>query len=74
MDKLEIVAVRKDHEGILTKARLSDGREVPRSQLFKMVESGELYGYTIAHRNDNEFLRSNPDMRSSNNLQSLPRF
>ena len=59
-------------EGRVTGYKLSDDNTVSKSQAVSMAKRGEISGVAIAHRGDNEYLKSVPDGSENNNLGNLP--
>ncbi|MDD3413432.1 MAG: DUF3892 domain-containing protein [Lachnospiraceae bacterium] len=70
-DAKAIVALVKN-SGHVTGYQLSDGRTISKEQGVALAKSGDIKGVGIAHRNDNEYLKSLPDGSEGNNLSHLP--
>ena len=70
-DAKEIVGLVKEH-GRIAGYQLSDGKTVSKSEGVAMAKAGEIQGVGIAHRGDTEYLKSLPDGKEGNNLNSLP--
>lgn len=70
-DAKEIVGLVKEH-GRIASYQLSDGKTVSKSEGVAMAKAGEIQGVGIAHRGDTEYLKSLPDGKEGNNLNSLP--
>ncbi len=62
--------VRKD--GRVSGYELSDGTVLSKREGVALAKQGGIRGVAIASRNGNEYLRSLPDGRESNNLGNLP--
>lgn len=67
----DIVGLVKS-SGKVTGYQLSDGSTVSKEEGVAMAKSGEINGVGIAHRGDNEYLKSIPDGTERNNLTNLP--
>lgn len=67
----DIVALVKE-SGRVTGYKLSDGEVVDKEKGVDMARNGQINGVGIAHRNGNEYLKSLPDGKESNNLSHLP--
>lgn len=52
--------------------QLSDGSTVSKENGVAMAKNGDIKGVGIAHRKDNQYLKSLPDGTESNNLGNLP--
>ena len=70
-DAKEIVGLVKS-SGRISGYQLSDGSTVSKEQGVSMAKSGDIKGVGIAHRKDNEYLKSLPDDTENNNLGNLP--
>ena len=70
-DAKHIVALVKSG-GRVTGYKLSDQSIVSKEQAVSMAKQGEISGVGIAHRKDNEYLKSIPDGSENNNLTCLP--
>ena len=70
-DAKRIVGLVKDG-GRVTGYKLSDQSIVSKPQAVAMAKQGEIAGVGIAHRKDNEYLKSIPDGSENNNLGNLP--
>lgn len=70
-DAKEIVGLVKEH-GRIAGYQLSDGKTVSKSEGVAMAKAGEIQGVGIAHRGETEYLKSLPDGKEGNNLNSLP--
>lgn len=66
-----IVGLVKEH-GRVTGYKLSDERFVDKQQAVSMAREGQIAGVGIAHRGDNQYLKSIPDGEENNNLSNLP--
>lgn len=70
-DAKEIVGLVKS-SGRISGYQLSDGSTVSKEQGVSMAKAGDIKGVGIAHRKDNEYLKSLPDGTEENNLGNLP--
>ena len=70
-DAKEVVGLVKT-SGRVTGYQLSDGSTVSKEEGVDMAKAGEIEGVGIAHRKDNEYLKSLPDGSEDNNLGNLP--
>ena len=70
-DAKEVVGLVKT-SGRVTGYQLSDGSTVSKEEGVNMAKAGEIEGVGIAHRKDNEYLKSLPDGSEDNNLGNLP--
>lgn len=70
-DAKEIVGLIKSG-GRTCGYQLSDGSNVSKEEGVSMAKNGEIRGVGIAHRKDNEYLKSLPDETEGNNLTNLP--
>lgn len=60
------------HCGKVTGYKLSDNSIVSKENAVSMAKKGLIAGVGIAHRKDNEYLKSIPDGSEKNNLGNLP--
>ncbi len=58
--------------GRVTGYQLSDDTIVEKPQAVQMAKQGEIAGVGIAHRGDNEYLKSVPNGKENDNLGNLP--
>ena len=58
--------------GRVTGYQLSDDTIVEKPQAVQMAKQGEIAGVGIAHRGDNEYLKSIPNNKENDNLGNLP--
>lgn len=58
--------------GRVTGYQLSDNSIVEKPQAIQMAKQGEISGVGIAHRGDNEYLKSIPNGNENDNLGNLP--
>ncbi|MBQ3523334.1 MAG: DUF3892 domain-containing protein [Clostridia bacterium] len=58
--------------GRVTGYQLSDNSIVEKPQAVQMAKQGEIMGVGIAHRGDNEYLKSIPNDKENDNLSNLP--
>ena len=70
-DAKEIVGLIKSG-GRTCGYQLSDGSNVSKEEGVSMAKNGNIRGVGIAHRKDNEYLKSLPDGTENNNLNNLP--
>lgn len=70
-DARDIVGLVKS-SGRVTGYQLSDGSTVSKEDGVEMAKNGDIKGVGIAHRKDNEYLKSLPDGEEGNNLNNLP--
>lgn len=67
----QIICLVKE-DGRITGYQLSDQSFVSKSQAVDMAKQGLIKGVGIAHRGDNQYLKSIPDGTENNNLSNLP--
>lgn len=60
------------HGGKVTGYQLSDKSIVEKPQAVQMAKHGEIEGVGIAHRGDNEYLKSIPNDNENDSLSNLP--
>lgn len=70
-DAKRIVGLVK-HGGKVTGYQLSDKSIVKKPQAVQMAKQGEIAGVGVAHRGDNEYLKSIPNDQENDNLGNLP--
>ena len=70
-DAKRIVGLVKQ-SGRVTGYKLSDDSIVDKPQAVAMAKQGQIAGVGIAHRKDNEYLKSIPDGTENHNLGNLP--
>lgn len=70
-DAKEIVGLVKSG-GRISGYQLSDGSTVSKEEGVSMAKVGDIKGVGVAHRKDNEYLKSLPDGTENNNLGNLP--
>lgn len=70
-DAKRIVGLVKQ-SGKVTGYKLSDDSIVSKSQAVAMAKQGGIAGVGIAHRKNQEYLKSIPDGSENNNLGNLP--
>ncbi len=58
--------------GRVTGYKLSDNSIVSKNDAVSMAKQGQISGVGIAHRKDQEYLKSIPDGTENNNLGNLP--
>ena len=58
--------------GRVTGYQLSDNTIVEKPQAVQMAKQGEIAGVGVAHRGDNEYLKSIPNDNENDNLGNLP--
>lgn len=69
-----IVRVNKDNDGNITAVKTDAGQVYRIDQAIMQVRSGNIQGVQVVDREGKEFIRSYPDDKQSNNLDSLPPF
>ena len=67
----KIIALVKQ-SGKITGYKLSDGSIISKFEAVSMAKQGQIAGVGIAHRKNNEYLKSIPDSSENNNLANLP--
>lgn len=70
-DAKKITAVVK-HSGEIVGYELSNGQRLTKEEGIQMAKAGEILGVGVATRKGNEYLRTLPDEKESNNLSNLP--
>lgn len=70
-DAKRIVGLVKEN-GRVTGYQLSDETIVEKPQAVQMAKQGEIAGVGVAHRGDNEYLKSIPNGEENDNLGNLP--
>lgn len=70
-DAKRIVGLVKE-KGKVTGYQLSDQSVVSKPQAVNMAKHGDIAGVGIAHRKDNEYLKSLPNNNENDNLGNLP--
>jgi hypothetical protein len=70
-DAAQIVALVKQ-SGRITGYKLSTGEVVSKQQGISMAKAGNIAGVAVAERKSNQYLRTLPDGKESNNLGNLP--
>lgn len=70
-DAKRIVGLVKEN-GRVTGYQLSDKTIVEKPQAVQMAKQGEIAGVGVAHRGDNEYLKSIPNDKENDNLGNLP--
>lgn len=70
-DAKEIIGLVKS-SGRISGYQLSDGTTVSKEEGVAMAKAGDIRGVGVAHRKDNEYLKSLPDGSENNNLGNLP--
>ena len=70
-DAKRITGLVKEN-GRVTGYRLSDNSIVEKPQAVQMAKQGEIAGVGVAHRGDNEYLKSIPNDNENDNLGNLP--
>jgi tRNA-dihydrouridine synthase len=72
--EMRIEKVRKNNEGDITDVMIN-GNVYSIDQAIMLAQDGMLKGVNVAKaRSGREYLRSNPDGSSENNLDNLPQF
>lgn len=70
-DAKRITGLVKEN-GRVTGYQLSDNSIVEKPQAVQMAKQGEIAGVGVAHRGDNEYLKSIPNNKENDNLGNLP--
>lgn len=70
-DAKRITGLVKEN-GRVTGYQLSDNSIVEKPQAVQMAKQGEIAGVGVAHRGDNEYLKSIPNNNENDNLGNLP--
>ncbi len=70
-DAKRITGLVKEN-GRVTGYQLSDNSIVEKPQAVQMAKQGEIAGVGIAHRGNNEYLKSIPNDKENDNLSNLP--
>ena len=70
-DAKRITGLVKEN-GRVTGYQLSDNTIVEKPQAVQMAKQGEIAGVGVAHRGDNEYLKSIPNNKENDNLSNLP--
>ena len=70
-DAKRITGLVKEN-GRVTGYQLSDNSIVGKPQAVQMAKQGEIAGVGVAHRGDNEYLKSIPNDNENDNLGNLP--
>lgn len=70
-DAKRITGLVKEN-GRVTGYQLSDDTIVEKPQAVEMAKQGEIAGVGVAHRGDNEYLKSIPNGKENDNLGNLP--
>ncbi len=70
-DAKRITGLVKEN-GRVTGYQLSDNSIVEKPQAVQMAKQGEIAGVGVAHRGDNEYLKSIPNDNENDNLGNLP--
>ncbi|MPN26081.1 hypothetical protein SDC9_173503 [bioreactor metagenome] len=74
-DKGKIVKVKKNTDGDITDVMIDNGSVYSINEAINMVKEGSLEGVNVGKaRNGREFLRSNPNDKDGDNLDSMPTF
>ena len=75
MEKARITKVRKDGYGKITDVMLDDGNSYPIEDAIRMTQENRIEGVNVSKaKNGVEYLRSDPDGTTNNNLDNLPNF
>lgn len=74
-DKTKITKVRKNPDGDITDVMLTDGNVYSIDQAINLARDGAIEGVNVGKaKNGREYLRSNPNGDSGDNLDNLPQF
>jgi hypothetical protein len=73
LKKAEIVKVRKNNDGDITDVMLGNGNIYSINEAITMVRDGLIEGVNVGRaKNDREYLRSDPNGTTKDNLDNLP--
>ncbi|MFZ5965682.1 MAG: DUF3892 domain-containing protein [Bacillota bacterium] len=74
-DKAKIVKVKKNRDGDITDVMLQDGNVYDINDAIMMAKDHKLEGVNVGRaKNGREFLRSNANGQTDDNLDNLPTF
>ncbi|MCT4606812.1 MAG: DUF3892 domain-containing protein [Marinisporobacter sp.] len=74
-DVTKIIKVRKNADGDITDVMLEDGNIYEISDAIMLAKHHKIEGVNVGRtKNGNEFLRSNPNNNTNDNLDNLPMF
>lgn len=74
-DKAKIIKVKKNTDGDITDVMLENGNVYSVNDVIGMAKHGIIEGVNVGRaKNGREFLRSNPNSFTSDNLDNLPTF
>lgn len=74
-EKSKVVGVKKNGKGDITDVKLGDGNIYPVNEAIQMVKSNLIEGLNVStSKNGIEYLRSDPDRSTDNNLDNMPTF
>ena len=74
-DNAKIVKIKKDHEGNITDVMLENGIILPINHAILEAKEGRIDGAIVLRGKDGgEFLRTDPNSYSIDNLMDLPHF
>lgn len=74
-EKGQITKVRKNGDGDITDVMLQNGNVYAINDAIRMARDGLIEGVNVGQaKNGREYLRSNPNGESSDNLDQLPTF
>lgn len=70
----KVVAVNKDEQGEIVSVKTNQGRVFRTDQAILQVRAGRLSGLQVVNREGREYIRTNGDNVTENNLDNLPEF
>ncbi len=74
-DNSKIVKIKKDRDGIITDVMLENGTVVPINHAILQAKEGRIDGAIVVRGKDGgEYLRTDPNSYSVDNLMDLPNF
>lgn len=69
----KIIGVKHDNKGEITAYKLDNGKIITKDEGINIAEQGKISGVTVGvSKKGEKFLRSIPDGKEGNNLDSLP--
>lgn len=75
MDKAKVIKVKKNPDGDITDVMLDNGNVFSIDEAVMMASDNLLQGVNVSHaKNGRAYLRSDPNGKDSDNLDSLPVF
>ncbi|MCG8540403.1 MAG: DUF3892 domain-containing protein [Clostridia bacterium] len=74
-DKIKIIKVKKNTHGDITDVMLENGNVFSIDDAISMAKHGIIEGVNVGRaKNGREFLRSNPNSLTNDNLDNMPTF